>query len=192
MKRLLTALVVVLAFAVPVSAQQAPSDFPPVPGGRHAEVMLSVSFGDITYSIDLETLLAGLVTFDDNRRYVALRPFDGSDFTIPTFVAGDFVNSVVGLSDGVAVPTLTPMPLGGYIAVAVPHDVPLDYVAFGRTNPRNFRFLYALQVGGPIMLENAAGVDVEYDVWASQNNSISVVNPGNYVFFGAAATVPTP
>ena len=138
-------------------------------------------------SMPLTTLLDGLVVFDDNRRYVALKPFDTNNPTQPMFDATDFsmTYSGVGIAEGIPVPTLTGTPVAGWLAVAVPEDVPLDYVAFGTTNPRNLVFLFSEQAGGTITLDGDP-----YYVWSSGSNSVSLLLPDTFVFFSPTATVP--
>ena len=183
MKRLLTALVVVLAFAVPVSAQQAPSDFPPVPGGRHAEVMLSVSFGGITYSIDLETLLAGLVTFPDTlTRYVFQITWPGATpiSVSATQIQGGSVSDPPG-NLAIPYPPAPAMATSVSVGFAVPASVVAEttYASAGSSNS-GFNF-----IGGYVRLPDVilmVGIEtINYAVWV-RTSELRPGLAGTYLF----------
>ena len=200
--RIVSALVVAVALAASASAQQQWGSSYDTVADRQADFVVLVEIpgtttgtgpGAITTPptyrrILFSDLLAGLVTFDSHTRYVAVLPLDTTYPTVPTFTAAHFVasdTSVVGVSEGVALPAVTGSPPAAWLAVALPHDVPLEYVAFGAANIRNLSFLFAKQTD-TIML---GAPPVEYDVWANQNNSVSLTRPG-FVYFAVTATAP--
>ena len=129
--------------------------------------------GTFSYRIiDFKDLLAGVVDFPDRiTRYVTSSATEGHIFTVSELTIGSLTSTATTSPNELTCapyPTITGA-IGGWVAVAVPADVGLPFIAIGApfNSGLNQQRFFHEQAGNPVQIP--VGSMIDYDIYVSQN-----------------------